>query len=147
MHRNKYKKKLYRVKCTTSEAWPVSSNSCSGNGVSGQVYSWITGRQRAGRPVSLPFTVDTQTPALQTGRRCSTHTHSRQASLLLAAFHAVFHCLLVTSENPRCTMSPASAFAIATAAAGHASSQGRQGRAPTVPKHRSGAWKWLLRQG
>ncbi|XP_031731008.1 ras-specific guanine nucleotide-releasing factor 2-like [Anarrhichthys ocellatus] len=27
-------------------------------------------------------------------------------------------------ENPRCTMSPASAFAIATAAAGHSSSQG-----------------------
>ncbi|TNM92100.1 hypothetical protein fugu_019112 [Takifugu bimaculatus] len=36
-----------------------------------------------------------------------------------------FHCPLVTSaENPRCTMSPASAFAIATAAAGHSSSQG-----------------------
>ncbi|MED6292781.1 Ras-specific guanine nucleotide-releasing factor 2 [Characodon lateralis] len=31
---------------------------------------------------------------------------------------------VTASENPRCTMSPASAFAIATAAAGHSSSQG-----------------------
>lgn len=40
-----------------------------------------------------------------------------------------FKCFAVTpGENSRCTMSPASAFAIATAAAGHSSAQGEHGK-------------------
>lgn len=48
---------------------------------------------------------------------------SREVSTLL------FHCpgiVALAGDNSRTTMSPASAFAIATAAAGHGSSQGRQ---------------------
>lgn len=42
---------------------------------------------------------------------------------------SLFHCpgiVALAGDNSRTTMSPASAFAIATAAAGHGSSQGRQ---------------------
>lgn len=75
------------------------------------------------------------------------HTHTPQGSVAGSSqLLTLVFCLSVTSgENPRCTMSPASAFAIATAAAGHSSSQGRQGpRAMTVPEHGSGEWKWVL---
>lgn len=43
----------------------------------------------------------------------------------------LFHCpgiVALAGDNSRTTMSPASAFAIATAAAGHGSSQGRQSK-------------------
>lgn len=74
------------------------------------------------------------------GTKCaSTHTYthiihhklhitSRHVLLFLHMFSYIVIWLLVptvtSGENSRCTMSPASAFAIATAAAGHSSSQG-----------------------
>ncbi|XP_041826772.1 ras-specific guanine nucleotide-releasing factor 2 isoform X4 [Melanotaenia boesemani] len=44
------------------------------------------------------------------------------------------HSGVTPGENPRCTMSPASAFAIATAAAGHSSSQGFSNSEKTCDK-------------
>ncbi|XP_023254286.1 ras-specific guanine nucleotide-releasing factor 2-like, partial [Seriola lalandi dorsalis] len=41
---------------------------------------------------------------------------------------------VTSGENSRCTMSPASAFAIATAAAGHSSSQGFSNSEKTCDK-------------
>lgn len=69
------------------------------------------------------------TNTTQTSSLC---IESRSILFLLLVFPNVsefLRFLAVTSvENSRCTMSPASAFAIATAAAGHSSSQGRHGK-------------------
>lgn len=124
--------------------WSFSNNSCPGVSVSGQVYSRITSQQRAGRHVSLPLTFNAKTSPLQTDRRynvyeCThthtcTHTPTEQARVVpsydiscwvFLCFFFIFWFFAGGGENSRCTMSPASAFAIATAAAGHSSSQGK----------------------
>uniref|UniRef100_G3N5A4 Ras protein-specific guanine nucleotide-releasing factor 2a n=1 Tax=Gasterosteus aculeatus aculeatus TaxID=481459 RepID=G3N5A4_GASAC len=61
-----------------------------------------------------------------------THTHTHTLSItVLFWFYSLYRLWVPTvspGDNSRCTMSSASAFAIATAAAGHGSSQGEYGR-------------------
>uniref|UniRef100_A0A7N6BY30 Ras protein-specific guanine nucleotide-releasing factor 2a n=1 Tax=Anabas testudineus TaxID=64144 RepID=A0A7N6BY30_ANATE len=78
--------------------------------------------QRAGRHVSLSLPFNAEASPLQTDGRYK-HTsrtrltdRTRPAAALLAL--TSFLLAVTSAENSRCTMSPASAFAIATAAAG-----------------------------
>lgn len=126
--------------CLTCDLF--SHNSCPGVSISGQVSSRITSQQRARRHLTLPLTFNAKASPLQTDRRYNVYQHTvihtnnpciqSRHMLCLLIFHAVSQCLwfptVTSGENSRCTMSPASAFAIATAAAGHSSSQGRHGK-------------------
>uniref|UniRef100_H2VEA5 Ras protein specific guanine nucleotide releasing factor 2 n=1 Tax=Takifugu rubripes TaxID=31033 RepID=H2VEA5_TAKRU len=100
---------------------PTSSHSPS-------ISSPPPGSTRPPSALSSPPPTATRSPSLpqasggssQEVQRTHTPTHTPRQACVIAACSILccfFHCPLVTSgENPRCTMSPASAFAIATAA-------------------------------